>query len=106
MVDCASDARPRQDRVGEAVRREHRDLDVQVGVDQVRAHVPALQIDDLARLEVSEPDDAVAAQRDGRVHDLVREHVDDPAVAEQHVGLDAAAGGPDERAELVHSAAE
>jgi len=91
-----------QDRVGEAMRREHRDLDVHVGVDQPGADVRAVEVDDLACGPLAESDDAVTVDRDGGRHDLVREHVDNASAAQQEVGLDRAARGPDELSEVVH----
>jgi hypothetical protein len=108
LVGVAHDGRDtvRQDRIGKAMRRQHRDLDVNVGVDQPGAHVPAVEVDDLPRRPLAEPDDAISAQRDRGVHDLVREHVDHTAAAQKQVGFDGAAGSPDELPEIVHRTTE
>jgi orotidine-5'-phosphate decarboxylase len=55
---------------------------------------------------IAEPDDAIAAQRHGGLHDLVRERVDHAAAAQQPIGVDGAAGSADEFAEILHRPAE
>ena len=92
----------RQDRIGEPMRRQHRDLDVNVRVDQPRTHVPPIEIDDLPRRQVAKPDDAITAQPDRGLHDLVREHVHHAASPQQQVSFDGATGSPDELPEIIH----
>src|SRR6266849_163077 len=62
----------------------------------------SIEIYDLMRWQVTESDDAITAQRDRGLHDLVCEHVHHAASAQQQVSFDGATGSPDELPEIIN----